>query len=348
MKKVIVIITLFVAFAHTSKAQVNLDDFGRIILNTYLPDKMNIPNDSKQFLETRLNQITSNNGIGGSQANSRFIITASVNVGTKDIIPGPPQMIAQNLEVSLFIGDAITNAIFSNVKFSLKGIGTNENKAFVDAFKKINPKNNELASFIEIGKKKINDYYSSQCDLIIRNAQTLSRVGKYDEAIYSLSIVPKACEECFFKCLDTLVEIYQQKIDADCSSKLNEAKRTWIVEQNRESAQKAAELLKLINSKASCQNEVSELINTIDTKLKTDDREQWEFFKKQYEDQLILAKEELRIAEEKSIRDNEYREKQALRNLELDKMNSRMYQEIAVEYAKHLTNKLNYNNVNWR
>lgn len=38
--------------------------------------------------------------MGGSQANPRFIITANVNVGTKDIIAGPPQMIAQNIEVT--------------------------------------------------------------------------------------------------------------------------------------------------------------------------------------------------------------------------------------------------------
>jgi len=112
MKKLISLLILtFVAI--TSNAQVNLDDFGRIVLNTYLPDDIAIPTEAKNLLITKLNQITSNNGMGGSQANPRFIITANVNVGTKDIIAGPPQMIAQNLDVTLFIGDALTNTIFS-------------------------------------------------------------------------------------------------------------------------------------------------------------------------------------------------------------------------------------------
>ena len=108
MKTIIAILFLTVV-AITSNAQAKLDDFGRIILNTYLPDNIAMPSEAKNLLITKLNQITSNNGMGGSQANPRFIITANVNVGTKDIIAGPPQMIAQNIDVTLFIGDAVTN-----------------------------------------------------------------------------------------------------------------------------------------------------------------------------------------------------------------------------------------------
>ena len=93
--------------------------------------------------------------MGGGQVNPRFIITANVNIGTKDIISGPPQMIAQNLDVTLFVGDAMTNTIFSSTTLNLKGVGTNENKAFIEAFKTINTKNKEVLTFLEEGKKKI-------------------------------------------------------------------------------------------------------------------------------------------------------------------------------------------------
>jgi hypothetical protein len=158
MKKFIAVLILtFIAVS--SNAQVKLDDFGRIVLNTYLPDKIAIPTEAKNLLLTKLNQITSNNGMGGSQVNPRFIITANVNVGTKDIIAGPPQMIAQNLDVTLFIGDAVTTTIFSNTTLNLKGVGTNENKAFIDALKTINPKNKEVLAFLEEGKNKIINYF---------------------------------------------------------------------------------------------------------------------------------------------------------------------------------------------
>jgi hypothetical protein len=347
MKKIIsVLILTFVAIS--GNAQVKLDDFGRIVLNTYLPDKIAIPTEAKNLLLTKLNQITSNNGMGGSQANPRFIITANVNVGTKDIIAGPPQMIAQNLDVTLFIGDAVTNTIFSNTTLNLKGVGTNENKAFIDALKTINTKNKEVLAFLEEGKTKIIDYYGTNCDFIIKDAQTLVKQEKYDEAIYQLSLVPDVCKDCYFKCLDTLTHIYQQKIDADCKVKFNEAKVTWSAEQTPNGAEKAGDILSTINPMASCQTDVAIFITTIDAKLKADEKARWQFKMKQYADKIAAQKEAVRIAEEKDKREDVYREKQAGRNFDLDKLNSNNSRQIALEYARNQPQTITYNNIYWR
>ena len=358
MKKIIAILILTFA-AITSNAQVKLDDFGRIVLNTYLPDNIAIPTEAKNLLLTKLNQITSNNGMGGSQSNPRFIITANVNVGTKDIIAGPPQMIAQNLDVTLFIGDAITNTIFTNTTLSLKGVGTNENKAFIEALKTINPKNKEVLAFLEEGKTKIINYYSTNCDFIIKEAQTLVKQEKYDEAIYQLSLVPDVCQDCYFKCLDTLSVVYQKKIDADCRTKFKLAKVTWSAAQNPEGAEKVGDILSTINPLASCQAEIDAFIKTIDAKLKADEKAKWQFKMKQYADKIAAHKEQVRIAEEKGKRDDTYREnqsqrdaisqeKQSSRNFELDKIRVNSYREIAVEQAKNQPKTITYNNIYWR
>lgn len=358
MKKIISILILTIT-AIASNAQVKLDDFGRIILNTYLPDNLAIPLEAKNMLATKLSQIASNNGMGGSQSNPRFIITANVNVGTKDIIAGPPQMIAQNLDVTLFIGDAVTNTIFSNTTLSLKGVGTNENKAFIDALKTINPKNKEVLAFLDEGKKKIINYYSTNCDFIIKDAQTLVKQEKYDEAIYQLSLVPDICENCYFKCLDTLASVYQKKIDSDCKVKLNNAKLTWSADQTPVGAEKVGDILSTINPLASCQTEVNAFIKAIDFKLKADEKARWEFKMKQYADKIAMQKEQVRIAEEKSKRDDNYREnqsqrdailheKQSQRNFELDKIRENSYREIAVELARNQPKTVTYNNINWR
>ena len=358
MKKFIAVLILtFIAVS--SNAQVKLDDFGRIVLNTYLPDKIAIPTEAKNLLFTKLNQITSNNGMGGSQANPRFIITANVNVGTKDVIAGPPQMIAQNLDVTLFIGDAVTNTIFSNTTLNLKGVGTNENKAFIDALKTINSKNKEVLAFLEEGKTKIINYYGTNCDFIIKDAQTLVKQEKYDEAIYQLSLVPDVCKDCYFKCLDTLTHIYQQKIDADCKVKFNEAKVTWTAAQTPNGAEKAGDILSTINPMANCQTDVTAFINAIDAKLKADEKARWQFKMKQYADKIAMQKEQVRIAEEKGKRDDTYREnqsqrdaisleKQSSRNFELDKIRVNSYREVAVEQARNQPKTVTYNNIYWR
>jgi hypothetical protein len=358
MKKIYTILVVLIT-VFSSSAQVKLDDFGRIILNTYLPENLALPTEAKNLLNTKLNQITSNNGMGGSQINPRFIITANVNVGTKDIIAGPPQLVAQNLDITLFIGDALTNTIFSNVTFSLKGVGTNENKAFIEAFKTLNPKNKELLSFLEEGKSKIINYYASNCDFIVKDAETLVKLGKFDEAIYKLSLIPEVSQNCYFTGLDRMASIYQQKIDADCKVKFNEAKISWTASQTPAGAEKAGDILSTINPMAACQTEVSDFVKTIDAKLKADEKAKWQFKMNQYADKIASQKEAVRIAEEKGKRDDIYREnqsqrdavlqeKQLSRNLELDKLRASSYREIALEQARNQPKTITYSKVYWR
>lgn len=319
MKKIQLIAIFIFSFCFYGNAQVTVNDFGRIVINTYLPDNTSLTSEAKKMLETKLNQITTNNGVGGSQANPRFIITASVNIGSKDIISGPPQMIAQNIDLTLFIGDAINNTVFSNTTLSLKGVGTNENKAFIDAFKNINPKNKEVLAFLEEGKNKIILFYASQCEFIIKNAQSLVSLENFDEAIYLLSQVPEISKECYFKCSDLLGIVYQQKIDADCKTKLNSAKIIWEGKQYADGEENVIGLLSEINPKSSCFKDAETLIKQISNKLKADEKEKLNRALKQYNDKL---------------------------NLENKKIDA--YKEVAVEYAKNQPKTITYNNIYWR
>jgi len=347
MKYSLLLFTMLL-FVFKTNAQVKLDDFGRIVLNTYLPDEIDLTDEARKLLSNKLNQVTSNNGIGGNQVNPRFIITAAVNVGSKDIIGGPPQMIAQNIDVTLYIGDAITNTMYSNVTLSLKGVGTNENKAFIESFKGINSNNKEVIEFLEAGKNKIINYYSTNCDFIIKDAQTLVNQEKYDEAIYQLSLVPEVCQVCYFKSLDYLSSVYQQKIDADCKRKFNDAKASWAATQNHTGAEKAGDILSTINPLASCQPEINDFIKSVEAKLKADEKERWLFKMKQYADKIAMEKEQVRIAEEKSKRDDTYREIQSQRNSELDEIRINSYREVAIEHAKNQPKSVTYNNIYWR
>ena len=318
MKKLISV-SIFTLLSIISYTQVKLDDFGRVILNSHLSEKLVLTSEVKNTLLTKIEQITSSNGMGGSQINPRFIITANVTIGSKNIIAGPPQMLAQNLELTLFIGDAITNTIFSTISMSLKGVGNNENKAYIDAFKNIYPKNKEVVAFLEEGKTKIINYYSTNSDFILKDAQTLTKQEKYDEAIYKLSLVPDVCKEYYFKCLDTLSVIYQKKIDADCKIKLNQAKSLWLADLSQNGAEKAGAILSTINPMASCQNDIASFIKTIDTKLKADEKASLEFKMKQYKD-----------------------------SIELEKARINSYREIANEYARNQPSSVIYNNIYWR
>lgn len=318
MKKIVTILLLTIAVI-TSNAQVKLDDFGRIILNTYLPENIIMPAEAKSLLLTKLSQITSNNGMGGSQANPRFIITANINVGTKDIIAGPPQMIAQNIDITLFVGDAITNTIFSNTTISLKGVGTNENKSLIEAIKTINPKNKEVLAFLEEGKLKIINYYSTQCDFILTDANALARQEKFEAAIYNLSLVPQVCKDCYNKTSEMIANLYQQKINELCKSKLSQAKTVWAGQQNITTAENVLNILVDINPNASCYKDVVLLTKEINNKLKADEKARLELALKKYNDKIDLEKKRIDA-----------------------------YKEIAVEYAKNQPKSITYYKILWR
>ncbi len=317
MKKLILLI--LIAFQFNGTAQVKLDDFGRIVLNSYLPDNNSIPAEAKKALETKLSQITTNNGMGGSTANPRFIITAVLNVTTKDIISGPPQMIAKNIEVTLFVGDAITNTAFSNTIVSVKGVGTNENKALIDAIKNINPKNKDIKAFLEEGKNKIISYYATQCDFIIKDAETLAKQEKYDEAIYKLSLVPEVCKDCYFKTTELVGTLFQQKIDTDCKTKLSKAKMLWSGQQTIKQAEEVIAVISDINPKASCYGATESFAKEITAKIKADEKARLEIALKKYNDKM-----------------------------ELEKKRIDAFKEVAVEYAKNQPKTITYNNIIWR
>ena len=318
MKKSMLIAILFLGLGFSLLAQLKTNDFGRIILNTYLPANTNLPAEARELLETKLTEIAAINGIGGSQANPRFIITAKVNVETKDIVAGPPQLIAQILAIRIYVGDAINNTIFSSTTIKLKATGTNENKAYINAFRSINCQSKELSECLDIAKNKIIAYYTAQCDLLSKEARTLVGKQQFDEAIYKLALIPEVCADCYTSSQATIKWVYQQKIDYEGAAKLTQAKTAWMNNQNSEGARAASDLLNEINPQAACYNQISPLVKAIAQKIMADEKREWQFQMKQYADNLVMEKNRINA-----------------------------YRDIAVEYAKHQPQVVVYNRIIW-
>jgi hypothetical protein len=316
-------------------AQTNVKDFGRIVLATYVPENNSLPEESRQFLLSRINQLVSTFGIGSIDTDSRFVIVTKINLIRKDIIAGPPQRIGQLVEFMLLVADTGTQSIFSSITIQSKGVGLNENQAMIDAIKRIEISNPKVKSILEEGKNKIISYYSSNCDIILKTATADAKTGKYDKAIYDLSQVPEICQTCYNKSLDTLNSIYQRKIDEEGKMIVFKANTLWAANLNAKAAEQVGDLIKMINPSSSAQKDVLNLVKKIETKLNNDEQETWKFKLKQYEDQIFLKKESMRIAFEKSNRDAMISENNANRNFELDRIRISSYREVAMSYAKN-------------
>jgi hypothetical protein len=236
------------------------DDAARIVLATFVPQQIdNMPEAARSSLTNKLNQIVTQNGMGGKSINERFIITANINVISKDITPSAPPMYAYVLDITLFIGDGIEGIKFSSISFEVKGIGESETKAYISALKNLKTNDPKYQSFIETGKNKIIEYYNSKCDFNIKEAQTLASQNQFDEAIFKLSCVPEVCKDCYDKSMDAITVIFKAKMERECQSNIAKSK-TFKAQENYD---KAAEALATILPDLTCYKEAQTLMDEI-------------------------------------------------------------------------------------
>jgi len=302
MKKItqLLMVTTIVLSSSMSFAQSSASkDENRIMLTSWVPPTIEgMPKIARRNLTNKLKQVVTKNGLGGSPFNTRFIISANVSVMSKDILPGPPPMHAYNLDITLYIGDGYEGTVFASETISVKGVGTNENKAYISALKRISPKNADIQAFVKTGKEKIIQYYKDNCDLIIKKANTLADQDKYNQAIFVLTGIPSACEECYVKAMNAIKPIFQKQIDKDCKIKLQKATGIWNASQDMAAAEEAGAMLASINPDASCAGQARTLSNKIAAKVKQIDAREWKYIVKnqQQESERIAAVRAIGVA----------------------------------------------------
>ena len=286
-KKVIVIVALLLAA--TAMAQ----NYGQIAINVVVPQMPNIPEEARTALETKMQQVATQYGLASNGLTDRFVMTAKVNVTSKDVTPTTPVKISQKMEVTLFIGDVIDNKLYESVVLNVAGIGQSETQSMIKAFNQIKASNPQLKVFIENAEQKIVEYYSNNCQFILTEANTLAQQQKYDAAIAKLMAVPKVCIECYEQCMAKAVEVYQKRIDENGSLLVQQARNKWLVTRDYSAAKESLAILATIAPQSKAQNDAKRLIGEINTHLRNLEsmaeeqrKQEWEFALKQYNDHI--------------------------------------------------------------
>lgn len=259
MKKLILIFT-FLGVNFLGFSQDVLNDANRIILNVHIPEIEGLTSSSERVLVNKLRQICTKNGLAGEGYEQRYVIAPDIAVLSKDITPTAPPMIAYTLEVTLYIGDAVNGTIFFSYTKELKGVGKNETKAYLAALKRINPSSLEIKEFIEKGKKGIIDYYNTQCESILSEANVMSQRKEFEKALDLLLTIPNVCEECYKKSQSLSVEIYKAQMDEECVEFIQAAKEA----KTNSDWDLASQYLYLILPDTKCYDEAQELIKEIE------------------------------------------------------------------------------------
>ena len=189
------------------------DDMSRLVLTPCVVSNSSIPSYANAVVKNKLNQIVTKNGVGGNSLNQRFVITINLVEITKEFTATAPPMIALALSPTIYVGDGETGELYSSCQIKeVKGVGENETKAYLDAIKRINVNNSDVATCIEEGKVRIVEYYNSQIDFIIAESESLLNSERYDESMALLASVPTVCKDALWnssKSKDTALQVVE-------------------------------------------------------------------------------------------------------------------------------------------
>ncbi len=252
---------LLIQMACCSFAQNNagtMNDAERIAISPYVSSDAGLPKAAERVLYNKLRTLAVKNGMGG-EGQSPFLLTAAVDVLTKDITETAPPMVSMTVSINFFIVDALNRKVFSNAIVEAKGAGTNETKAYLNALKRVNIKAPELKIMVKSGKEKVLAFYNTNCDFVMKRAETLAELKMYGDAIDLLMSVPEVCKECFDNAHDKAKDVYKAYQNDLCNENMDKAKAAWAAKDNK----KALGYLSEIAHDTPCRSNAEALMSEI-------------------------------------------------------------------------------------
>ena len=169
----------------------------------------------------------------------------------------------------------------------LKGVGTNETKAYNAAFKTLSKNHAQITVLASKAKEKIITYYESESNNIIKKAKLLADQEKYDEAFYMLSMIPSQCSK-FDSAISAGLDMWKKYKNFSCASNIGKARSAWFANQNIDGANLAGIYLAQIFPDAPCYADAMQLYQDIKSRI----GELWQYEMKHYdtEAELRMAK----------------------------------------------------------
>lgn len=293
MKKILAIMLMAAgcAVALAQNEEGKMDDLGRIALAPVILEESSIPPAAGNVVLNKLTQMVTQNGLASDTYDPRFIITANMVELSHDVTATAPPMQALVLSPTLYIGDAATGTLFATLNLGqVKGAGTNETKAYMQAVRMIKTNSPEIQRFIDKGKVRIIEWYNTQIDFIISEANALAGQDRYDEAIGLLFTVPTVCKDAFDKAMRAAEQIFQQKIDIEGAQLLNMATHVWNANQHWAGANEAATYLSQIHPLSSAMPGAMTLSQNIAQRVRELDKREWDFTLKKFDASVSIEK----------------------------------------------------------
>lgn len=282
MKRLIFLIAFVVNLTMTAYAQNN-----GIQLYLYAPNQVEyIPESSMEYLLNNLSSAVTADGLAAqNEYMTQFVLMPKVNVASKNIITNTQTQVVLNIDISLQVVDGMSGTLYASSTVNVKGVGTNETKAYNSAFRSINKKQQQIVVLVKTAKKKILSYYEAEAGNIIKKANLLAAKNNYEEAFYLLSMIPSQCSK-FDASISAGLSLWEKYKNYSCNTNLAKAEAIWISGQDYNAAIEAGKYISQILPDSECYGKAIQLYNEIKKKV----GDLWKFEMKQYDTESELKK----------------------------------------------------------
>lgn len=296
--KIIFPIIIAIFFSNNLFAQTT-NDIGKIALSVVMPENAEGLNTSQlSKLETKISQIVIASGLAASGYNNNFVVYPKFAIYETNLVEGGMQNITViTSELSLFIKQVDNNIMFSTISKSLKGSGNSKELAITNAISKIPSNDPEFKTFIETGKTKIIKYYETKCEDIMKKSDGFVKMQKFEDAIGLLMNVPEEVSSCYNQIQDKSIIAYKAYQAQKCSELIQKAKTTLASNDFVGSLNILAD----IDPSATCFKEAQTIAKTAEAKVTAEEKKQWDFQMKQYNDEVSLEKQRINAIKEIAV-----------------------------------------------
>ncbi len=244
----------------------------------------NVPVEAAQSLEHKLDYILSYYGYATADYPERIAMSAKIDVTENLVSPTNPPRVSKKIDLTVKIGDAIDNVVFSAASIPLNGIGVTETKAFISAFSSLKPDNKYVKRLFSVLDEAMKNYYAENEQIILDRARSMALAGDFDQAIACLISVPPIDSECYKACQDKAVEYYVEKVNEASSTAYSNARAAWTASKDKHGAATALSYLKQVSPAADIYSEALALWDEISDKIDRDEVEAKEHVKQVYAD----------------------------------------------------------------
>lgn len=245
-----------------------------------------VTDETVSTLKTQLERLVTQSKLDVGWDNANFAITAKFDQLDRHVQGGAPAQIVNVFGVTLYLVDIYHQKLFSSAYVEVKGVGTNDTKASMNAVRQLNRGNTKITSFLSGLKQRIINYYDSQLPIIMKEVKSKVAMKNYGEALAMLAVVPTCCNG-YDSAMKEAMRIYVLYRDTYFLARLNKAKALWAANPTQQGSVPVVAILSSVDPEAKCYKDAMSLLSEVAKVVKSDvDYET----KKKYEDAVELEK----------------------------------------------------------